>query len=143
MLTAFVLLFTTCTTVSDELTFPVEPSLELLSTSDTELTEFTEPLVLQLRYEDGDGDLGNADPDVNSIFVRDERLSEPDAYYLAPLAPDGARISITGELTVELNPTFRLGNAPTETTTFTLWITDRAGNESNRLTIGSVTIVPQ
>lgn len=132
-----------CTTVSDELPFAVEPSIELLRISDTELTEFTESLELTLRYEDGDGDLGNADADVNSIFVRDERLTEPDAYYLAPLAPADARIGITGNLTVILSPTFRLGNAATETTTLTLWLTDRAGHESNRLTVGPLTIVPQ
>ena len=130
-----------CTTVSDDLTFPLEPRINIVEISSDTLTEFSESLVLTLEYEDGDGDLGSADPDVNSIFVRDQRLAKPDGYYLAPLSPEGTRISITGRLQLELNPTFRLGNGATETTEFSITLVDRAGNESNVVRTGPILII--
>ena len=135
------LLLPSCEKVSDEPVFDIQPRIELLELSDNTLTQFRDPLRIRIAYEDGDGDLGHPNADINSIFVRDSRLAEEDQYYLAPLAPDGASISIQGTLNIELPPTFILGNADRETTVFTLYLVDRAGNESNRIETGEIRIV--
>ncbi len=133
-------LWTSCETQNTEPVFDVTPKIELLSLSNTELVEFKDTLTLLLRYEDGDGDLGNSNPDINSVFVQDSRLDEADEYYLSPLAPEDAGVSITGNLNIRLAPTFILGNGNTEETTYTIYINDRAGNQSNVLETEPITI---
>ncbi|MCB0625086.1 MAG: hypothetical protein KDC43_14525, partial [Saprospiraceae bacterium] len=78
--------------------FDTKPLIDLVAISADTLVEFQENLVLTISYKDGDGDLGTSDPDVNSIFVQDNRLEKPDEYYLPPLAPEEAKISIQGQL---------------------------------------------
>ncbi len=140
---ASVLSWASCEKISDEPAFSVEPHIRLDSLSATELVEFEDQLHLWIWYEDGDGDLGTSDPDLNLITVQDARLSTPDTYYLPPLAPEQARVSIQGRIELVLAPTFVLGNAPSETTTFTIWFTDRAGHESNHIVTPPITILKQ
>ena len=59
----------------------------------------------------------------------------------APRAPEDAQVAIQGELEVELNALFLLGNGSEETTTYTLRIRDRAGNWSNTIITPTITIV--
>lgn len=130
-----------CTKQTDELSFDRAPRITLDSISHDTLTEFSDRLLLYVSYEDGDGDLGTSDPDVNSIFVKDSRLSAADPYYLPPLAPEDSEISIQGNLIVELNPTFLLGNGDTESTIFSVFVVDRAGNDSNTVETREVLLV--
>ncbi|MEM8908608.1 MAG: hypothetical protein AAGD05_12225, partial [Bacteroidota bacterium] len=105
------------------------------------ITEFRESIILTLGYEDGDGDLGSRDPDVNSIFIHDQRLEKADEYYLGPLAPAGASISIQGDLNIALANTFILGNADEEQTVFSIYVVDQAGNKSNTVQTDPITIL--
>ncbi len=135
------LLFAACEQLEPEPAFADEPLIELLSVSSDTLVQFTDQLVLRIRYQDGDGDLGHPDPDINSFFVKDQRLEVADEYYLGPLAPEDAAVPIQGELDLVLSRTFILGNAQTETTVFTVYLVDRAGNESNTIETGAITLV--
>ena len=135
-------LLTACETTSDEPAFSTVPALTLEAVSATELTAFTDSLVLTIGYQDGDGDLGSSDPDERLITVRDSRLSEADTYYLPPLAPEGTAVSIRGEIDFVLPPFFVLGNADRETVDLTLTFTDRAGQVSNALQT-TITVVRQ
>ena len=130
-----------CETVSDDPVFDLTPRIELVDWSADTLVEFKDQLVIRFSYEDGDGDLGNADPEVNSIFVKDARLEKAEAYDLAPIAPNGSEISITGTLRVLLSKTFVLGNADQETTTFDLYLIDQAGRQSNTIQTPPITII--
>ncbi len=132
-----------CTKVSDEPAFDTQPQIELLSISMDTVLQFVHPINLKVKYKDGDGDLGNGDPDVNSIFFQDQRLEKEDSYYLAPLAPEAAKISIEGVLDVEIAPPFLLGNGSTEKTTFELYLVDRAGNKSNVIQTEVITILKE
>lgn len=129
-----------CTKQTTDLSFPVEPRIVLDSVSADTLYEFQDKLVLFLSYEDGDGDLGTSNPDVNSIFIKDSRLANPDEYYLPPLAPEEERISIQGRFQVELDPTFLLGNGDQETSIFNIYVRDRAGNKSNEVQTPAILI---
>ena len=130
-----------CEKVSDEPYFDLSPHIELAGISQDTIREFRDSLILDIYYEDGNGDLGNPDADVNSLFIRDQRLEEEDAYYLSPLAPLGSEISIHGHLKVALPTLFMLGNADRETTVFSLYLIDRAGNQSNIIETQEITLI--
>lgn len=121
--------------------FDEAPLIELTALSKDTLVQFTDQLVLTIRYQDGDGDLGNPDPDVNSIFVKDSRLEEADEYYLGPLAPPGSEVSIQGNLELHLAPTFLLGNGDYEAAEFSIHVVDRAGHRSNTIETGAVILL--
>ncbi len=72
--------------------------------------------------------------------MKDARLQGTDGYHIPPLAPEDADVPIQGELEVELNALFLLGNSGQEETSYTMYVVDRAGNRSNEFTTGMITI---
>lgn len=122
---------------------PREPSIELLSVGPSTVIEFEQPVLLRFSYEDGDGDLGQSDPDEHSLWVKDSRLNTPDGYHIIPLAPPDTELAIKGELEVQLSPLFLLGNGTEEQMTYSFYIVDRAGNRSNEIATPAITILPQ
>jgi len=139
---AFLSLFS-CETINDEPVFDLPPSIKITAISQDTLVEFVDRLVLTIEYEDGDGDLGNENPDVNSIFVKDSRLENADEYYLPPLAPDSAMVSITGLFNLELSHTFLFGNGTEELTFFEVFVMDRAGNMSETVATEEILVIQE
>ncbi|MCB0793936.1 MAG: hypothetical protein KDB88_04295 [Flavobacteriales bacterium] len=120
---------------------PSVPEIELISVSPTVVQSFGEPVILRFKYQDGDGDLGEPDPDSYSLEVKDSRLNAADGYHVPPLAPLDSEVAIEGELEVELTPLFLLGNGAQETVTYSIRLRDRAGNWSNTLVSPAVMVV--
>ena len=119
------------------------PTIELLQVTPTTAKQYVDSIAFTIQYQDGDGDLGTADPDIPSITLIDNR--DPDIlvfdYHLSPRTPEGAELTIQGELTVVLPNSILLDDSnQAETTTFSISITDRAGNESNIVETESITI---
>ena len=137
------LFFTSCEKVSDEPVFDLAPRIELLEVSSDSIVQFQDNLNIRISYEDGDGDLGNEDPDINSIFVKDARLQNIEGYYVAPIAPVGSNVSIKGTLNLILEKTFILGNADEEKTSFDIYLIDQAGNQSNTIETDPITILKE
>jgi hypothetical protein len=135
------LLFFSCEKNSTDPVFSKIPTIKITEVSHDTLVQFIDQLVLKIEYEDGDGDLGNANPDVNSIFVKDSRLENPDEYYLPPLAPDSAMVSITGIFNLELSTTFLFGNGTEESAIFEVFVIDRAGNVSETVETTPILII--
>lgn len=121
---------------------PLEPQIVLVSMDRDSVVEFADRVVVRFSYQDGDGDLGQPDPDAYTLWVKDARLAQADGYHIPPLAPEGEEVPIQGELSVELNALFLLGNGAVETTTYTIHVEDRSGNRSNTITTGPITILP-
>jgi len=119
------------------------PVIELVDVIPTTVQEFQEKLYIHLAYEDGNGDLGFFNPDLPSVFVKDSRLTEYDAYHIPPLAPTDSEVAIKGILTVELKNTFILGVDAIESQviTYDIKVVDRAGNESDVITTMPITII--
>ena len=124
----------------EEAAMPGTPEIAFVSMSTQQVLEFEERVKVRFSYKDGDGDIGHADPDNHSLWVKDARLENADGYHIQPLAPEGAEVPIQGELEVELNALFLLGNSGQEETSYTMYIVDRAGNRSNEFTTGTITI---
>ena len=116
------------------------PRIQLLSLSGTTITEFEDELIIQISYEDGNGDIGFEETDQFALFVRDIRLEEFDAFYVGPVAPPNVNIPIQGTLNIEFPNLFVFGNSQSETTRFEIKLIDRAMNESNILMTDPVTI---
>jgi len=117
------------------------PYISIKRISPSVVQEFTESVLLEVAYEDGNGDLGFSDPDIFSLSVKDSRLDDADMYHIPPLAPDGEEIYIKGTFNIYLNTTFLIGVGSSERLTYTVKIKDRAGNWSNTVTSEEITIV--
>lgn len=120
---------------------PAAPIIEFKSISGTEVEQFNNNLIMTISYEDYQGDLGNADPDVLTLRVKDARLSDFDWYHVPPMTPDNQELHIKGNYAIELDPLFLMGNGTQEQTTFSIEIRDRAGNWSNAVKTPNVLIV--
>jgi len=116
------------------------PEIELLDLSHDTIRQYEDILVIRIFYKDGDGDLGNENPEEYALFVRDVRLENFDGFYIGPIAPPDTNIPIQGELSIEFPSLFLFGNGDVELTRFQIKIIDRAGNESNLLETNTVAI---
>ncbi|HRH70301.1 MAG TPA: hypothetical protein PLB89_12410 [Flavobacteriales bacterium] len=122
---------------------PMEPEIELISIGPSAVVEFEQPIILRFSYKDGNGDLGRIDPDDHSLWVKDSRLAVADGYHIIPLAPPDTEVPIQGELEVELDPLFLLGNGAEEIMTYSFHVVDNAGNKSNEITTPAIVITAQ
>jgi hypothetical protein len=121
---------------------PVAPILTYVSTSDTQVESFNNQVRVVFSYEDFQGDLGNEDPDILSLRIKDARLQNPDLYHIPPMTPNNEELRIKGNYEVVLNTIFLLGNGASETTKFSIQVRDRAGNWSNTIETSVITITP-
>ncbi len=135
---SWLLFFSSCK--KEELIFPIEPAITLVSATPTTVQQFNESIEIFIDYEDGDGDLGFEEADSNALSIHDSRLDNPDYYYVPPQAPLDAVIAISGTLHVTIPNVFLLGNGANETTIFTIKIKDRAGHWSNEIVTPAITI---
>lgn len=119
-----------------------KPNIQFISISSTKLKQFTDSLVVTLKYKDGDGDLGDISADTLSIYVRDSRLIKPDYYHLLPLSPINNKLSIEGILNIKIKNIFLLTASPLETTKFEIKLKDRAKNWSNTVFTPNIEIIP-
>lgn len=119
---------------------PPEPTIEIIEVSPMNITEFTDSVIIRLKYADNNGDIGDESPDELSLQIKDSRLANPDWQHIKPLAPIGSNVKIEGELRIKLNSMFVLGNGNSETATLTIKLKDQEGNWSNEVTSSPITI---
>jgi hypothetical protein len=126
--------------------FPLEPNISFVSITPSTATQFTaDEIKVTIHYEDGDGDLGyNGDP-VNNLFLTDLRLAfagnpgRVNSFSFESLSPNTKNPSIQGDITITLTtPPYEPSE---EALVFEIYLIDRAGNESNRITTDGITIL--
>lgn len=125
---------------SDDEGVSVIPAIEFVSVSSSSVTAFSQPLTFTISYRDGDGDLGENDPDVKNCYITDSRNSVTYEFRIPELAPQGASIIIDGILNIDLQSVGISDGVDSETVTFDIYLTDRAGNVSNTVTSSSVSV---
>lgn len=116
------------------------PVISFVSIQPKVVKEFKDSVIIRIRYQDPDGDLGSIDPDLHLLSIQDLRLQKSDGYHVTLLAPKDSKISIEGELDIYLKNTFLLGTGDEEPTSYELIMTDRAGNKSNPLVTDPIKI---
>jgi hypothetical protein len=124
----------------DDISFPVEPSISVLSVSPSSPKQYTDPVTITLHYEDGDGDLGQNNDSIKNCFVTDNRIGVTYQYRIKQLAPDKTAIPISGSLNIELGGQALTDSLSQQSVTYTLYVVDRAGHHSNTVTTGEIVI---
>ena len=135
-----ILILASCTKYEEVKSGNKTPVITYSGISPSTVNQFTDSIKIKIKYKDGDGDLGDLNPDVLNISVKDNRLSKPDFYHLHALAPTDQELAIEGELTIRLKNTFLIGSANSEQTNYEVKIQDRAGNWSNFIVTDFITI---
>ena len=118
-------------------------SISIESTSPTSLVEFSENIMVRINYEHPDGYVGFYNPDYLSLEVKDSRLENADYYHLIPINPPNQNLSTSGNILIEIDAPFVLGNGLTETLTYSIRIQDREMKWSNAISTPSIVVTKQ
>ena len=138
ILVVMVFLFAACKKEDDPETF--NPILEFVSVTPSNAKEFIDSLVFTVRYKDGNGDLGENNPDVKNLFLVDNRIGITHEYRISQLAPSGSSIATEGDLNVVLQNIVITDSSTQQNATFSIYVKDRAGNVSNTVTSGTIVV---
>lgn len=115
----------------------------------------TDSLFLTINFKDGDGDFGGNNQVTEHIVIIDNRTGEVfDRFKLPEIPTIGAQNGIEGEIQVKLfttccifpgliPPCVNPPDYPTNDLSFDIYMFDDAGNQSNTITTGSITLLCQ
>jgi hypothetical protein len=134
----FCLMISSCK--KDETAISAVPEITFVSVTPTAVKEFQDSLIFTISYKDGDGDLGENSPDVKNLFLTDNRIGVTYSYRIQQLAPDGANISIQGNLNTVLKNIAITDSSASQQATFSIYVVDRAGNKSNTVNSSVVNV---
>lgn len=118
----------------------VIPVIAFESISPNTAQEYTDDIIITISYTDGDGDLGENNPDINNLFVEDNRNGIEHKFRIPELSPSGSTITIEGNFNITINGTGITDGTASQKVNYDIYITDRAGNTSNQVTTSSITI---
>lgn len=143
--------------------YPDEPQLEYVGVNKNSVVQGSrfapnDTLAILFKFTDGDGDLGNSD-NTNNIVLLDSRDTTQTPYKIPPVPEQGSGNGISGEITILVPNRIGSGNIccifpdlrvcqtdPTykqDTFSFSIQMTDRAGNKSNIIRTETITILCQ
>ncbi len=121
---------------------PVVPEIAINEVNPKIVKAGEDALIFEVSYTDGDGDLGSNDDQIRNVFLTDTRIGVIHEFRLRQLAPDGADVPITGSFNVTLPFTIMTDStSDSERVIFSLYITDRAGNQSNTTESEEITVI--
>ena len=116
------------------------PEITFESVVPNTVTEYQDSLYFTISYRDGDGDLGQNNTQEDNLFIEDSRNQVTYGFRIQQLAPDNAEIAIQGNINVTLPNTAIINGGTSESVSYNIWVIDRAGNESNRVSSSTVTV---
>jgi len=116
------------------------PSIEFVSITPSTVEVGKNNITITISYKDEDGDLGENNADVKNLFVTDNRNGVIYEFRIQQLSPSGSAISIQGNLSIAMPNTGITDGVNSESATFSVYLKDRAGNQSNTITTSSVTV---
>jgi hypothetical protein len=117
------------------------PILSLIEIGPTTLMEFQDSLVIQIGYEDGDGDLGGGHADSSDLFVVDKRIDIAYTFRIQDLVPGNEQVPIKGKLNIVLNNLYLIDTGESEMMSFEIYAFDQRKNESNHINTPSIKLV--
>jgi len=116
------------------------PIIDFISISPTTVQEYTDDIIITISYTDGDGDLGENNPDINNLFVEDNRNGIEYKFRIPELSPSGSTITIEGNFNIKINGSGITNSSTSQQVNYAIYVKDRAGNKSNIITTSSITI---
>jgi hypothetical protein len=117
------------------------PEITIESITPTTVHAYTDSISISINYKDGNGDLGENNPDVKNVFVTDSRNALVYPYRLQQLAPDNSKVPIQGKITIVLPRLGLTDSTGAQTFYFTVYVVDRAMNMSNKAITPAITMV--
>ena len=121
-------------------TFSVVPTIEFKSINPSIAQEYIDDINIIISYTDGDGDLGENNPDVYNLFVVDNRNGIEYKFRIPELSPNGNEIAIEGNFNIKINGSGITNSSTSQQVNYDIYVTDRAGNFSNTVSTSSITI---
>jgi hypothetical protein len=125
----------------DKITYEVTPEITFVSISPGSVNAYSDEVVIRIAYTDGDGDLGENVSGVENAFITDTRSNLTYGLRIRQLGPDNEELIIKGEIDLII-PGLGISGTSTETATFSVYIKDRAGNQSNVITTSAISVTP-
>ena len=116
------------------------PEIEFISISPTIVQEFSDEIIITISYFDANGDLGENDPNVKNLFVKDNRNEIEYAFRIPELTPTGNEIAIQGNFDIKISGTGITDESSSQKVDYDIYVEDRAANKSNTITTSSITI---
>ena len=132
------LLITSCKKDKQD-TSPV-PKITFISISPATILEYKDSINITFSYDDYDGDIGANDASVKNLFVTDSRNNVTYEYRISQLSPSGSTIHIKGNLNTIIKNTAITNNTTSQTVSYSVYLKDRAGNQSNSISTAAITI---
>lgn len=121
--------------------FPLEPRIEVMSISPGSVKNLRDSIIVQFRFEDGDGNIGvlpEDDPSTVNLILIDSRINDfptQDSskfiytYRIPNLTQDTRNPSIQGDVRIKIDFTTIFSVfSPTEQVRYQIKFYDRAGN---------------
>lgn len=136
---AMLLLCVSCQ--KEDTSLSIIPKIDLEQAGPAVIKENVDSIYFVVAYTDGDGDLGSNDPKVKNLFVEDTRIGLVYKYRIQDLVPGNAEVGIQGVLHFSIPNTVITGSGTQEEVTYSVWVVDAAGHESNRLSVGPFLVV--
>jgi hypothetical protein len=128
----FVLL--SCSKEEEAPVFSPVPTIEFVSMSPGNVQAWKDSVAFTIKYEDGDGDLGENTAGSENLFLTDSRTNGSYTFRIRELVPKGASVPVKGSLRFVLPFTFLSDESVTsEQVSFEIQVKDRAGRESNKV----------
>lgn len=115
----------------DEMPFGLGPEISLVSMGPSVAQAGVDSIWFVINYRDGDGDLGDNNPDARNLFVVDDRMNLKYEMRIRQLAPDPGGVPITGNLEFTIGTTVLKGPWDWEWVNYSIQVIDRAGRTSN------------
>ena len=116
------------------------PVIDFESISPSTAQEYTDDIIITISYTDGDGDLGENNPDIKNLFVEDNRNGIEYQFRIPELTPSGNSITIEGHFNITINGTGITDESSSQKVDYSIYVKDRAGNKSNIITTSEITI---
>lgn len=117
------------------------PSIKFIAISPNPAIKYQDEIVIAIECTDGDGDLGENTPDTKNLFITDSRNNVTTAMRLSQLAPDNSSIILRVPINIHLLPPgFIDDNSTSESVSYSVYVKDRAGNQSNTIQTSSITV---
>ena len=116
------------------------PIIEFKSISPATVQEYSDNIKITISYSDGDGDLGENNPDIHNLFLEDNRNGIVYQFRIPHLAPDNNSIAIEGDFNITINGSGITDESSSQQVNYSIYVKDRAGNNSNTISTSNITI---
>jgi len=116
------------------------PQISFESISPTTAQEYEDEIIITISYFDANGDLGENNPDVKNMFIKDNRNEIEYEYRIPELTPIGSDIAIQGNFDIKISGTGITDESSSQKVDYDIYVKDRAANKSNTITTSSITI---